>query len=194
MPPSWFPRKENPTLRNAFVLVACALVCAPLGANAQSPAGATPGEARASELLGRPVHAAAGERLGEIAVLLLDSRPRGVHLVMLETAGGERVAYPVSALRREAGRLLLAETRTAHPQPEGRYQHASKLLGRPAEDPLGNAIGKVRDIAVSLDSGRTSYVLVEFSAEAALLPLAPHFVRLRPGANPVVTGDPHRRG
>ncbi|HEX6321194.1 MAG TPA: PRC-barrel domain-containing protein [Burkholderiales bacterium] len=159
-----------------------------------APASAEPGEARASELLGRPVHAEAGERLGEIAALLLDSRARGVHLVMLETAAGERIAYPVSALRREAGRLLLAEERTAHPQPQARYQHASKLLGRAAEDPLGNTIGKVRDIAVSLDSGRTRYVLVEFSAEATVLPLAPHLVRLRPGANPVVTGDPHRRG
>jgi hypothetical protein len=134
-----------------------------------SMAAAEP-ETRASELVGRTVHAPAGERLGDIAAVLIDSRPRGVHLVVLETPAGERSAYPASALRREAGWLLLGDGAQAHAKgTDSRYERASSLLGRAAEDPL-------------------------FAAEDnALLPLAPHLVRLRPGESPVVTGKARRR-
>ena len=152
--------------------------------------------------------AKAGERLGEIAGVLIDSRPRGVHFLVLETPRGAYFAYPVSDLRRASGRLLLDASPTRlelkpgfegrrWPDPQyriERYERASALLGRAAEDPLGNAVGALRDVAIDLETGRTLYVLVEFVEEDnAVLPLAPHLVRLRPGENPVVTGRSHRR-
>ena len=159
-----------------------------------SMAAAEP-EVRAGELIGRTVHAPEGEWLGDIAAVLIDSRPRGVHFLVVETPLGERFAYPASALRRDAGWLLLDDGARAHAKgSDARYERASRLLGRAAEDPLGNAVGALRDVAIDLQTGRTAYVLVEFAAEDnALLPLAPHLVRLRPGANPVVTGKAHRR-
>jgi sporulation protein YlmC with PRC-barrel domain len=165
-------------------------------------------EVRASELVGREVRATAGERLGDIAAVLIDSRPRGAHFVVLAAPGGERFGIPVSDLHREGDGLRL-DVPPRHleliPGFEGRrwpdaehrierYERASALLGRAAEDPLGNAVGTLRDVAIDLDTGRTRYFLVEFAAENnAVLPLAPHLVRLRPGENPVVTGRPHRR-
>lgn len=204
-------RPARVTLRMGRTGQATVFVPAKGSAAPQARLVSSPGvsaEVRASELVGREVHAAAGERLGDIAAVLIDSRPRGAHFVVLEAPGGERFGIPVSDLRREAGGLVL-DVPPRHleliPGFEGRrwpdaehrierYERASALLGRAAEDPLGNAVGALRDVAIDLDTGRTRYFLVEFAGEDnAVLPLAPHLVRLRPGENPVVTGRPHRR-
>lgn len=168
-----------------------------LAGGAQS-AGAA--ELAASKLLGAPVLRERGEPVGKIAALLLDARPKRGHLVLLETPRGERLAYPVKSLERSGEELRLAAGaqgwRWADSGDKGtaRYVDGAALLGRAAEDPLGNRVGVLEDVVVSLDSGITRYVLVDFSGDdAGALPLAAHLVRLRPGRNPVVTGDPHRR-
>jgi sporulation protein YlmC with PRC-barrel domain len=177
-----------------------------------APPLATAQEQGVHALLGREVSSVEGERLGEIAGVLLDSRPAGVHYVFVAVpsldAERKRLAYPVNALRARDGRLLLnvrPERLAASPGFEGRdwpdprfrtgerYLRARTALGRPVEDALGNRVGRLRDIFVNLESGHTSYFVVQFEQGAETLELPAHQLRLHPKHNPTLDADSERR-
>jgi len=182
-----------------------ALACATL-AHAQS------WEMRASELRGTPVTTLAGASLGTVAGVLVDVRPRGVHYALVEVpptpdAPSKRFAYPVSALRPTPDAVLLnARPENLHlapgyegltwPDPQfrdaSRYVRAVKLLGSDATDELGNPVGRVEDVVISLRSGATERVLVDFD-DAQTLSLPPHSVQLIPGGGAIVAADSSRR-
>jgi sporulation protein YlmC with PRC-barrel domain len=161
-----------------------------------------------SELRGMPITTPQGAPLGTIGGLLLDVRPRGVHYALLETPAGKHFAYPVSALRPAPEDALLLNARPKNlaiapgypgrtwPDPQfrdgQRYVRAMKVLGSPVEDRLGNGVGRVADVVLSLRSGMTERVLVDFD-DAETLSLPAHSVRLRPGGGAIVAADSSRR-
>ena len=169
-------------------------------------------EMKASELRGTPVTTLAGASLGTVAGVLVDVRPRGVHYALVEVpatpeAPSKRFAYPVNALRPAPDAVLLnARPENLHlapgyegltwPDPQfrdaSRYVRAAKLLGSAATDELGNPVGRVEDVVISLRSGATERVLVDFD-DAQTLSLPPHSVQLIPGGGAIVAADSSRR-
>ena len=166
---------------------------------------------KASALIGAPVVSPQGARLGMVAGVLLDARPRGVHYVLLSVegrAGGEkRFAYPLNALRREGEALVINVSPRNLAQspgyqgrnwPDLRYRSGedfvrdAELLGRRVVDPLGNEVGDVHDFVLSLRTGHTQSVLVNF-AEGGVLPMPAHAVEVAPGRAPVLKPDDARR-
>lgn len=173
-----------------------------------SALAADPGGIRATELIGKPVITPRAERLGEIAGLLLDTRRRGVHYALLATPeGDERFAYPLNAFRRGGAELVLdvrPENLAIAPGYRGRswpdmeyrsadrYIRAARLLGRQIDDPLGNRVGDLQDLVVSLGTGATAYYLVDFE-DGGVLPMPEHAVRLHTDRAPTLEIDADRR-
>jgi sporulation protein YlmC with PRC-barrel domain len=177
------------------------------------PARAGGGDVAVSSLVGTAVTAPGGERLGEIAGVLIDVRPGGIHYAILavEHAGGrqERFAYPVNAFRqagdgglalnvpRERLRALPGFATRDWPAPEfrseTRYVEAARLFGRTVEDGIGNRVGVLRDAVVNLHSGTTRTLLVAFEGQATPTPLPAHLIRLQVDGNAVLQSGRARR-
>lgn len=168
-------------------------------------------EVRVSELRGTPVTTPAGAALGTIAGVLLDVRPRGVHYALLEVEGqpAKRFAYPLNALRPGPTPALLLDARPENLRiapgyderswpdeafrDDSRYVRGVKLLGTAARDALGNRVGRVADVVVSLRTGATQRLVVDFD-DGASFALPAHAVQLRPGGGAVIVADSSRRG
>jgi sporulation protein YlmC with PRC-barrel domain len=168
-------------------------------------AHAEPADMLASEVIGKPVRTPQGKALGEIAGLLLHTRPNGVHYAQLayrDAAGEEkRFAYPLNAFRR-AGEALVLNVPPTHLEKsderrlesDERYVAATAVLGRGVDDRLGNTIGRLDDVLVNLESGRTRSFLITFADQpGATLPLSAHLVRLQAEGNLILHADPDRR-
>lgn len=165
---------------------------------------------RASEMLGTRVANHRGDRLGWIAGLLLDTRPRGQHFALLSVEDGgkeKRFVYPLNAFRRGGAGLLLdvpernLEAAPGYqnrqwPAPEARsgdrYVRARDVLGRPVQDTLGKRVGRMEDMVLDLASARTESVLIDF-AEGGILPMPAHTVRLDPRGGATLHPDSQRR-
>lgn len=129
--------------------------------------------AEAKNLIGKPVKALDGERLGSVEDLIVDVE--GERVVYVIVHGAERFyTLPLRALDERLRlnmELANALARDASPQ-DAQFRRAAKLIGQPVEQPGGPRIGTITDIDFDLASGRVEQVLVTTSEGLRYMPAA----------------------
>jgi sporulation protein YlmC with PRC-barrel domain len=126
---------------------------------------------RVSEILGREVSTAQGERLA-IRDLLIAPGTGKVEYLALGHADGE-VFYPVDALRSAASselRLVAPDDSSSSgaSAPSARLR-VSQFVGRLVQDGAGKELGRIQDMVVRLADGTVSFALLAGKAEDAPL-------------------------
>ena len=142
----------------------------------------------ASDLLGISIVDRGGKRVGTLRELLVDLE-RPAEMLAIVGFGGffglgeERRAYPLSwfspALRDDAVLLDLEKDELAAVQQPRRHglAPASELLGRPMNDRHGRAAGELRDLLVSLGSGKVRHAVVMLERLERQVTIAPSLLR-----------------
>jgi sporulation protein YlmC with PRC-barrel domain len=133
----------------------------------------------ASEILGKPVVAEDGARLGRIQDLVMDLRNSRVSYAVVGFDGwgnvGERLhAVPVGALELgpDGAQVRLEDDHARIPDREGRelsahtplrqFVPASQVIGRSVDDRTGTHAGEIEDALIDMESGVVLSLLFDY--------------------------------
>lgn len=126
-------------------------------------------DVRASELRGKPVFDAEGKALGELEDLVLELNGERVRYAVVGPGralglGGEKKAYPLTALRLHGSeRLVVDGAVMPRPHRKGAGIPASEIIGRKVQHKEGAHVGEIRDLTVNLGTGYVNHVVVQLA-------------------------------
>ena len=120
--------------------------------------------AQMQDLLGQPVQALNGERVGAVQDLIVDVDAGRVLYVIVQ--GGQAFhTLPVRALDERLRLDMDLANAMARDQnrDDPKFRRAARLVGQPVEQPGGPRIGTIADIEFDLESGQVERVVVSTS-------------------------------